>query len=324
LNTNGLGGHKKVFGLGLSKTGTSSLGDALNLLGIKTIHYPHGRNTLADLRSGNYKLSILEEYQGVVDIPVAPYYAQLDKIYPDSKFILTVRDKHSWLSSIETHWRSRSTRMNKNPQYKEFTQFISACVYGSLRYNKDRFLYVYDTHVRNVKDYFRSRPEDLLILDICGGDGWEKLCSFLGLPIPEARFPHANPWISGLRLVPQHLAALIPQEETFIFVDQNCLGREVTAGRRTIPFLERDGRSWGAPPNDETAIRELERLRRSGASFIVFAWPAFWWLDHYTGLRDYLRSSFRCVMENEFLVAFDLRPRTGLLEPSDYSGVINE
>jgi Sulfotransferase domain len=319
-----LKGHQKVFGLGLSKTGTSSLGEALNLLSIKTIHFPHDRRTLAELRAANYKLSILEDYQGVVDIPVAPYYAQLDKIYPDSKFILTVRDKHSWLSSIETHWRSRSARMNKNPQYKEFTQFISACVSGSLRYNKDRFLYVYDTHVRNVKDYFQSRPEDLLILDICGGDGWEKLCSFLGLPIPEARFPHANPWISGLRLVPQHIAALVPQEETFIFVDQNRLGREVTAGRRAIPFLERDGRSWGAPPNDETAIRELERLHRSGASFIVFAWPAFWWLDHYAGLRDYLRSRFRCVMENELMVAFDLRPRTGLIEPSEYSGVINE
>jgi Sulfotransferase domain len=318
---NELKGHQKVFGLGLSKTGTSSLGEALNILGIKTIHYPHDRRTLADLRSGNYELSILEEYQGIVDIPVAPYYAQLDRIYPDSKFILTVRDKHSWLSSIETHWRSRNARMNRNPQYKEFTRFISACVYGSLEYNMDRFLYVYDTHVRNVQYYFRNRPEDLLILDICGGDRWEKLCNFLGLSIPRARFPHANPWMSGLRLVPRHIAALIPHDETFIFVDGNRLGTEVTAGRRAIPFLERDGRDWGAPPDDETAISELERLRRSGASFMVFAWPAFWWLDHYAGLREHLRSHFRCVMENDLLVAFDLRPRAGTLEPSRCSGV---
>jgi hypothetical protein len=318
---NELKGQQKVFGLGLSKTGTSSLGEALNMLGIKTIHYPHDRRTLAELRGGNYKLSILEKYQGVVDIPVAPYYAQLDRIYPDSKFILTVRDKHSWLSSIETHWRSRGARMNRNPQYKEFTQFISACVYGSLEYNKDRFLYVYDTHVRNVQDYFRNRPENLLVLDICGGDGWEKLCSFLGLSIPEATFPHANPWKYGLRLLPQHIAALVPPEEIFIFVGQNRLGGEATAGRRAIPFLERDGRDWGAPPNDETAISELERLRRSGASFVIFAWPAFWWLDHYAGLREHLRSKFRCVMENELLVAFDLRPRAGMLEPSKCSEV---
>jgi hypothetical protein len=318
---NELRGHQKVFGLGLSKTGTSSLGVALNILGIKTIHYPHDRRTLAELRTGNYSLSILEEYRGVVDIPVAPYFAQLDRIYPNSKFILTVRDKLSWLRSIETHWRSRNARMNKDPQYKEFAQFISACVYGTLQYNKDRFLYVYDTHVRNVQHYFKHRSEDLLILDICGGDGWEKLCSFLGLSIPKVRFPHANPWMSGLRLVPQYIAALVPQEETFIFVDQNRLGSEVTAGRRAIPFLERDGQCWGAPPDDETAIRELERLRRSGASFVVFAWPAFWWLDHYVGLHEYLRSKFRCVMENDFLVAFDLRPRDGMLEPSECTGV---
>jgi Sulfotransferase domain len=318
---NELRGHQKVFGLGLSKTGTSSLGEALRILGIRTKHYPHDKETLADLRTGNYKLSILEEYQGVVDIPVAPYYAQLDRIYPNSKFILTVRDKHSWLSSIETHWRSRNARMNKDPQFKEFTQFISACVYGSLEYNKDRFLYVYDTHVRNVLDYFRSRPEDLLVLDICGGDEWERLCRFLGLSIPEARFPHANIWMYGLRLVPKHIAALIPPKETFIFADRGCLGNEITAGRRAIPFLERDGRYWGAPPDDETAISELERLRRSGASFMVFAWPAFWWLDHYAGLREHLRSHFRCVMENDLLVAFDLRPRAGTLEPSRCSGV---
>jgi hypothetical protein len=214
--------------------------------------------------------------------------------------------------------------MNKDPQYKEFTQFISACVYGSLQYNKDRFAHVYDTHVRNVKDYFRDRPEDLLILDICGGDGWEKLCSFLGRSIPQARFPHANPWMHGLHMVPRHIAALIPQEETFIFVDQNQLGREVTAGRRAIPFLERNGQSWGAPPDDDTAIRELERLRRSGVSFVVFAWPAFWWLDHYAGLREHLRSKFRCVMDNELLVAFDLRPRAGMLDLSKCSGVSDE
>jgi hypothetical protein len=316
-----LKGHQKVFGLGLSKTGTSSLGEALTLLGITTIQYPHDRKTLAELRSGNYKLSILEEYQGVVDISVAPYYAQLDRVYPASKFILTVRDNHSWLRSIEAHWRSIGARMNKDPQYKEFTEFIWACVYGSLEYNKDRFLFVYDTHARNVRDYFRSRPEDLLVLDICGGDGWEKLCRFLGLSIPSTRFPHANIWVYGLRLVPRYIAALIPQEEAFILVDQDKFGGKVTAGRRAIPFLERDGRYWGAPPDDETAIKEFERLRRrSGASFMVFAWPAFWWLDHYVGLRDHLRSKFRCVMENDLLVAFDLRPRAGILKPSTLMG----
>ena len=85
----GLTSRGKVFGLGLSKTGTSSLSDALEILGIKTIHYPCDSTTIQELRSGIYRLSILEDYQGVTDTPVVPYYAQLDSIYPESKFILT-------------------------------------------------------------------------------------------------------------------------------------------------------------------------------------------------------------------------------------------
>ena len=128
-------------------------------------------------------------------------------------------------------------------------------------------------------------------------------------------------WRQGLHQMSQAIAALIPPDEAFILVDQDKFGGMATAGRRAIPFLERDGQYWGAPPDDATAIRELERLRRSGASFVVFAWPAFWWLDHYVELREHLRSKFRCVMENDLLVAFDLRARAGMLKPSKCSGV---
>lgn len=103
------------------------------------------------------------------------------------------------------------------------------------------------------------------------------------------------------------IAALIPLGDTFILVDHEVFRAEVAHGRRAIPFLERDGQYWGPPPDDITAIRELERLRRSGANFIVFGWPAFWWLDYYTELHRYLRSEFRCVLENDRLVVFDLR-----------------
>src|ERR671913_366476 len=91
----------KIFGLGLSKTGTSSLSEALNIIGINTIHYPFDDATYNDLTGGNYDLQILKTYQGIVDIPVAPYYAQLDKTFPGSKFILTVRDMEPWLRSVD-------------------------------------------------------------------------------------------------------------------------------------------------------------------------------------------------------------------------------
>ena len=111
-----------------------------------------------------------------------------------------------------------------------------------------------------------------------------------------------------LHLATLELASLIPECVTSILVDEDKLWTEgVMAGRHHIPFLERDGEYWGPPPDDKTAIREFKRLRQVGATFMVFAWPAFWWLGYYTGLHQHLRSRFRCVLENDRLVVFDLR-----------------
>ena len=92
-----------------------------------------------------------------------------------------------------------------------------------------------------------------------------------------------------------------------ILVDGNELGPGFIRDRQVLPFLEREGQYWGPPPDDETAINELARLRQAGANFIVFAWPAFWWLAYYAGFHRHLRSTFRCVLDNNRLVVFDLR-----------------
>ena len=301
---------QKVFGLGLSKTGTSSLTEALNLLGVRSVHYPHDEQTYDELRRGCYRLSILEEYQGVLDITVAPFYAQLDGLYPGSKFILTVRDREAWLRSCELHWRLMLEWWHKFPRFKIFHEFISACVYGTLEFSRDRFAYVYDTHLRNACDYFKDRPGDFLLLDICGGEGWEKLCPFLGLySAPATPFPRANEWMHLLMQASEEIAEVIPAGETFILVDEQGFGSVFAdGGRRPLPFLERGGAYWGAPADDRTAIGELERLRREqGASFIAFGWPAFWWLDFYGDFHAHLRSRFPCVLDNERLVVFDLK-----------------
>jgi succinoglycan biosynthesis protein ExoV len=115
------------------------------------------------------------------------------------------------------------------------------------------------------------------------------------------------PWLYAMHKAMEELAAIVLPGESFILVDdQQWGGGEVIAGRHAIPFLERDGHYWGSPPDDETAIRELYRLRSSGASHIAFAWTSFWWLDHYEEFSRHLRSSFPCVLENERLVIFGL------------------
>jgi len=114
-------------------------------------------------------------------------------------------------------------------------------------------------------------------------------------------------WMKRARAAMEEIVAMVPSGEAFILVDDGSWEAAEAFAGRCVPFLERDGQYWGPPADDAIAIRELERLRAAGASFIIFGWPAFWWLDHYTGLHGHLRSTHRCVLENERLVAFDLR-----------------
>lgn len=115
-------------------------------------------------------------------------------------------------------------------------------------------------------------------------------------------------WSERLQIAIQEIAAVIPAGKRFILVDENQWGSEILPEFHSLPFLEHDGQYWGAPPDDQTAIRELERMRQAGASFMVIGWPAFWWIDYYSRLRNYLSSNFRCVLHNSRLVVFDLGP----------------
>lgn len=180
----------KVFGIGLSRTGTKSLTWALNRLGFKVAHYPDDEIILKELMAGKYNFSLLNDFDGITDITVAPFYAQLDQLFPDSKFILTIRDKESWLRSIEAHFGKpvfEGIASNENTML--LRKLLRVANYGTYTFNKERFSYVYDLHYKNVIEYFESRPESLLIINICEGDGWEKLCPFLNLPVLDQPFP---------------------------------------------------------------------------------------------------------------------------------------
>ena len=104
----------------------------------------------------------------------------------------------------------------------------------------------------------------------------------------------------------QEVAATVPSGASLILVDDWQCDRTLLDGRRLLPLVERDGEDFGPPEDDAAAIRGLERARRQGATYFALAWPAFWWLDHYSGLAGRLRES-RVVLENDRLIIFDLR-----------------
>jgi SAM-dependent methyltransferase len=116
-------------------------------------------------------------------------------------------------------------------------------------------------------------------------------------------------WLQSLQLAQEEILKVIPPGSSFILVnDDQWSGDLFFPDRRAFPFLEKDGRYWGPPADDATALAEFQRLQQAGAGFIVFAWPSFWWLKHYSVLCQHLRQTFPCLCDNERLVIFRLNP----------------
>lgn len=172
---------QKVFGLGFHKTGTSSLASALHVLGYKVCGQ---QNVLhQDLINGNITpfITLAQKYDAFEDDPWHLLYKEMDVAFPGSKFILTDRDVDGWYKSCLNH-------------FYEDTTAIRDFIYGDGRpkNNEAKFKSVYLEHINNVKTYFKDRPDDFLIINFTEGEGWEKLCPFLGVEIPNIPIPHAN------------------------------------------------------------------------------------------------------------------------------------
>jgi Sulfotransferase domain len=180
--------HMKVFGIGLPRTGTTSLHHACRALGLKSVHFPSDKTTENELRKGNYRLSVLNTADVLGDIPVPAVFPQLDRAWPGAKFILTTRDIESWISS-----EAQASFNHDPPRPGTVRDFYRAILYGVTDYNEERFRWVFEDHHRRVYSYFSGpRQRDLLVMDVTKGDGWEKLCDFLGCDVPEIPFPHRN------------------------------------------------------------------------------------------------------------------------------------
>lgn len=179
----------KIFGIGLHKTGGTSLCKALEELGYSTRHFP---NPLG-IKDGELilKHEVMQGIDAYADRPFHLLYPTADRYYPGSKFILTIRDKESWMVSAETHF-SKIRKFLRGPLLGPHTTQYVIQLYGSKIFNPELFSKTYDRYHENIERYFEDRAEDLLHLNICGGEGWEKLCNFLDKPIPIKPFPHAN------------------------------------------------------------------------------------------------------------------------------------
>ncbi len=180
--------REKVFGIGLSRTGTTSLTEALRALGYKAVHCPL---SIVALNGGGLKLNaaIVEQFDAFTDSPVARVYRELDQTYPGSKFILTTRPLDKWIGSMR-RMRPSFTLLTLLPKVRQLaTDLCGKPSFGDERALANGFL----NHDRSVREYFGPRiGKDLLVLDVSAADAWDRLCSFLGHKAPPRAFPHYN------------------------------------------------------------------------------------------------------------------------------------
>jgi hypothetical protein len=180
--------REKVFGIGLSRTGTTSLTEALRMLGYKAVHCPL---SIVAFNGKGLKLStdIVKQFDAFTDSPVARVYRELDQTFPGSKFVLTTRPIDKWMDSMR-RMRPSFTLLSVLPKVRQLARDLGGTAsFG----DEDALARGFINHNRNVREYFGERVgKDLLVLDVSASDAWERLCGFLGHKSQARAFPHYN------------------------------------------------------------------------------------------------------------------------------------
>jgi len=167
--------YPKVWGIGLARTGTTTLCEVFRRLGYQTVlHNPH--------------FPLLETADAAADNECALFYRYLDYRFPGSKFILTTRPLKDWLKSIKFVLDTYpiSSRQENIAIFRRMT------LYGTVSFDEAKMICAYLQHHREVRHYFHDRADDLLEVDFAQCNGWERICAFLDLPVPGEPFPHLN------------------------------------------------------------------------------------------------------------------------------------
>lgn len=172
---------KKIFQLGLFKTGTSSVAEALRYLGYSDAQgiatFDRGLTDQDYIAAMDEERD--EEHVARRGLPWLAFPAYLLDRYPEAKFILTIRDPESWLKSVRAAWGRDLIAIH---------DWFFECE-GIV---ENQYLFHFCEHHRNCLNFFADKPDRLLVMNVVAGDGWNKLAPFLGASIPAMPFPHRN------------------------------------------------------------------------------------------------------------------------------------
>src|SRR5690554_3366240 len=203
-------GKTKYFCIGRNKTGTTSLKSAFEAL-----DYPVGNQRVAEALSvkhyftGNFQpiVDYCKTAQVFQDVPFSypETYKHLDKAYLGSKFILTIRDDaEQWYRSITRFHAKMFGKDGRIPtveDLKSATYVQPGFMYNVVRvhgtpdddpYNKEIMVAHYERYNQEIIEYFKDRPDDLLVINVAEKGAYRKFVDFLGVDSPFDDFPWEN------------------------------------------------------------------------------------------------------------------------------------
>ena len=187
----------KVIGAGFGRTATASLKIALEtLLGAPCYHMSEvlGKAGQVDLwldaAAGNPDWdAIFDGYAATVDFPASNYWRELADAYPEAKVLLSLRDPERWFTS--TQETIFSPTLQKFQAGTKWGRMIKATIddhLGGKMNDRDSLISAFNAHNDAVRAAFGD--DRLLVFE--AKDGWDPLCQFLGVEVPDEPFPHVN------------------------------------------------------------------------------------------------------------------------------------
>lgn len=197
----------KVIGAGFSRTGTLSMKSALEQLGFAPCY--HGAEAVLprpdyndghldawhDHYVGGMRMDwpwLFRSFLATVDLPACLHYRELMRTFPDAKVVLTTRDPDEWFDSWQALWSAidevRDPR--RIVRFHKYITVVDAILDRHMGGRIDRVANI-DFFKRHIEAVRRDVPADRL-LEFKVTDGWEPLCRFLGVDVPQGSFPHLN------------------------------------------------------------------------------------------------------------------------------------
>ena len=195
----------QVIGAGFGRTGTRSLKEALEMLGLAPCHHMmevflHPEQAAFWDRAAQGETMKWDElfhaYKSACDWPSCSFYKELMAQYPKAKVILSLRDSKSWFKSVSSTimpaMKKREAGPDGKPMGPGLPGIFAPLLIGEKTFGNDfseaHMIEVYERHNEEVK---RTVPADRLLV-FQASDGWEPLCKFLGIKVPEAPYPKMN------------------------------------------------------------------------------------------------------------------------------------